>query len=58
MKKCFTSIEKQTYQDWRAIIVDDGSNEETKNFIDDYIRNHTRFLVRYVTNGGYLERET
>lgn len=38
MKKCFTSIEKQTYQDWRAIIVDDGSNEETKNFIDDYIR--------------------
>jgi glycosyltransferase involved in cell wall biosynthesis len=37
------SIQKQTYQNWECIIVDDYSADNTKEVIDEFIRKDNRF---------------
>ncbi|WP_278020442.1 glycosyltransferase family 2 protein [Flavobacterium ginsengisoli] len=37
------SILNQTYQNWECIIVDDGSNDNTENIINKYLKNDNRF---------------
>lgn len=40
------SVQKQEYRNWECIIVDDGSNDDTKNVIESFIRKDTRFQYR------------
>ena len=42
------SLINQTYQNWELIIVDDGSTEEVRQCLSDFIENDRR--VRYVRN--------
>jgi glycosyltransferase involved in cell wall biosynthesis len=42
-KDCFESLRKQTYQNWEAIILDDGSMEEEKKTVQELIKNDSRF---------------
>ncbi|MBJ2126427.1 glycosyltransferase family 2 protein [Flavobacterium sp. IB48] len=37
------SILNQIYQNWECIIVDDGSNDETENIINKYLKHDNRF---------------
>lgn len=37
------SILNQTYQNWECIIVDDGSNDDTENIINKYVKGDNRF---------------
>lgn len=52
LKRCFNSILKQTYKDYKVYIVDDGSKEEVKKFIDIYAKDKPNFKVKHIVNGG------
>jgi glycosyltransferase involved in cell wall biosynthesis len=44
--RLFDSLERQTFKDFEIIIVDDGSKDETKIVVDNYIK-RTNYDVRY-----------
>lgn len=57
LKRCLSSIEDQTYQNWEAIVVDNYSEDNTevvvKSFNDDriiYIKNHNYGIIAVSRN--------
>ncbi len=52
MKKCISSIKKQSYKNIEVILVDDGSKDKTKQVIKKNIDNDIRFKYYYKKNGG------
>lgn len=42
----------QSYQNWEAIIVDDGSADETRQVVSEYIKKDSRFFYIYQSNQG------
>jgi glycosyltransferase involved in cell wall biosynthesis len=46
------SLLKQTYGNWEAIIVDDGSTDNTKEIVADYVRGDNRFIYIFQDNKG------
>lgn len=52
LKRCFDSVIKQTYKDYKVYIVDDGSKEDVKKFIDIYAKDKPNFKVKHIINGG------
>ncbi len=50
--KCLESIIKQTYIDWEAILVDDGSNDGSGDICDIYKEKDYRFRVIHKENAG------
>ena len=52
LKRCFDSVLKQTYKDYKVYIVDDGSKEDVKKFIDIYCKDKPNFKVKHIVNGG------
>lgn len=58
-KDCFESLQKQTYTNWEAIIVDDCSNDTEKEIVKSLIANDSRFIFfeNEVNKGvGYTKR--
>lgn len=49
---CLKSIQQQTYENWEAIIVDDGSTDKTAEVIQPIIQQDQRFHLMRQTNGG------
>lgn len=49
---CLESVCAQTYKDWQAIIVDDGSTDGTGTIADDFAKKDSRFTVVHQKNGG------
>jgi glycosyltransferase involved in cell wall biosynthesis len=43
---CIRSLQAQTYPDWEAVIIDDGSVDETRSVVDELMLRDSR--VRYV----------
>lgn len=52
LPRCLDSIKAQTYTDWRAICVDDGSNDACPQILDSYTSEDSRFTVIHKPNGG------
>ena len=52
LKRCFESILRQTFKDYKVYIIDDGSNDETKSFLDDFVQDKHEFNVEHILNGG------
>ncbi len=52
LKRCLESIEKQAFKDYKVYIIDDGSFDEVKGFLDEYVRDKNNFIVKHVVNGG------
>lgn len=52
LKKCVDSILIQTYQDFELILVNDGSQDQTGDICDAYLKNDRRVTVVHKSNGG------
>lgn len=52
LKRCFESIQNQTYNNWNAIIIDDGSKEDVYLWLDDWSNKDKRFIVKHIKNCG------
>ena len=48
LKDCFESIKQQNYTNYEVIIIDDGSNQETKNFLKNYESKYKIIIYRIV----------
>lgn len=52
LPRALDSILAQTYKDWEAILVDDGSTDDSPRIVDDYAAKDARFKVIHQSNGG------
>ena len=54
LKQCYDSLCRQTCKDFVWMIVDDGSSDNTKEIVDEWMANDNGFEIRYVykQNGG------
>ena len=52
LRECLDSVRKQTLADFEAILVDDGSPDESGAIADEYAAKDTRFKVIHKQNGG------
>lgn len=49
---CLDSVLSQTDADWEAIVVNDGSTDNTRQVADSYAKRDSRFRVFHKANGG------
>lgn len=52
LRQCLDSILSQTFQDWEAICIDDGSLDQSGVILDEYASRDDRFRVEHRANGG------
>lgn len=52
LRRCLDSVLAQTYSNWRAICIDDGSPDNCPAILDEYAASDRRFLVIHKENGG------
>ena len=52
LHRALESLLSQTYKDWEAILVDDGSTDGSGRIADEYAGRDPRFKVIHKTNGG------
>lgn len=52
IQNCLNSILSQTYYNWEAILVDDGSSDKSGEICDDFAKRDFRFKVLHKENGG------
>lgn len=52
LQRCLKSIIAQTYSDWEAVIVDDGSSQETYDELDRWALAEQRFTIIHQENKG------
>lgn len=55
LKACLDSVLAQTFADWEAICVDDGSTDGSAAILDDYAQRDGRFKVVHQLNRGPSE---
>ena len=51
-RECMESVRKQSWKDWEAILIDDGSSNGTEKICDEYAGKDPRFLVVHQKNRG------
>jgi len=54
LKKCLDSILEQTFVNWEAILVNDGSTSNIEKIIDEYAKKDSRFFAIHKHNEGTL----
>lgn len=52
LRECLDSVLAQTFTDWEAICVDDGSTDGSGAILDEYAARDSRFMVFHKENGG------
>lgn len=52
LEECLASVEGQTFPDFEAIVVDDGSADDTAAIASSFVRRDSRFRLLSLPNGG------
>ena len=52
LDKCLESVVNQSYENLQIIIIDDGSNDESKEIIHSFLKKDKRFIFIEQTHGG------
>jgi glycosyltransferase involved in cell wall biosynthesis len=52
LRRCLDSVKNQTFSDWQAICVDDGSPDKSGEIAEEYAALDKRFIVVHKENGG------
>ena len=52
LRRCLDSVKNQTFTDWQAILVDDGSPDKSGEIAESYAAADSRFIVVHKENGG------
>lgn len=52
MERCLLSIQSQTYDDIEVVIVDDGSDDESRNIAEKFVSRDNRFTLIEKQNTG------
>ncbi|MBA1336764.1 MAG: hypothetical protein HPY66_3200 [Firmicutes bacterium] len=52
LRECLDSIQEQTFKDFEAILIDDGSTDGSGKICDWYASKYKRFKVIHKSNGG------
>lgn len=52
LRRCLDSVLNQTFQDWQAICVNDGSPDNSAKILEEYAKKDSRFVVVTKENGG------
>lgn len=52
LPRCLDSVLSQTFTDWQAILVDDGSPDKSRIIADKYAAQDNRFIVIHKQNAG------
>lgn len=55
IRKCLDSILAQTYTKWEAILVDDGTPDNTGKICDEYAKKDSRITVIHQENAGVTQ---
>ena len=50
--KCIRSVQKQTYTNWKMVLVDDGSTDRSGALCDQFAKQDSRIVVVHTANGG------
>ena len=50
--RCLDSLKAQSFSDWEAICVDDGSKDGSAAILDGYAESDPRFRIMHKSNGG------
>ncbi len=52
LRRCLDSVLNQTFTEWQAICVDDGSPDNSGQIAEEYAARDNRFIVVHKENGG------
>ena len=52
LHRCLDSVLNQTFTDWTAICIDDGSPDKSGEIAEEYAARDKRFIVVHKENGG------
>lgn len=52
LQACLSSIINQTYCNYTVYLIDDGSNDETKEYLDNFSKKNNKFIVKHIENKG------
>jgi len=52
LRECLDSVLAQTFTDWEAVCVDDGSTDGSGDILDEYAKRDARVHVIHQANGG------
>ncbi len=55
LPRCLDSLLGQTFVNWEALCIDDGSSDGSGGVLDEYARKDPRFRVRHKSNAGVSE---
>ena len=52
LRRCLDSVANQTFKDWQAVCVDDGTPDNSAKIAEEYAKKDKRFVVVHKENGG------
>ena len=52
LSRCLDSLRKQTFKNWQAIFIDDGSSDNSGVILDKFVATDNRVVVIHKKNGG------